>query len=726
MIKTAVFDIGRVLIGFDWKAYMNKLFAERLSASEIDMVADATFCSTYWRSLDRGEMETQEAFSAMKAGIPGYESYVMEAMDNLDACAERKDYAIPWITEMKAQGLQVLYLSNYSEFLSEKISYATDFITYMDGGVGSCEEKCAKPDDKIYHILFERYNLIPSECVFVDDNEANIETARKLGMNAVLFSDYEQARNEMNSVINAQNSYFESGDISHMFTVKELCDYAAVKYSDRKAFVQFAGSRISQEITFRELAVRVECLYAGMISEGLAGSHIAVIGETSVDWIALYIAAVSGGSVLVPLDKELDTETIARQINAADVDYIFCSDRCRAKLNDALQECRSVKGVFRLLYDDMPKGISQPDLIQIDPDKTCLIMYTSGTTGANKGVMLTNRNIMSMLHGACRLFRFSNSSLSVLPINHSYELHPHIMYGLYCGTTVYINDDMKYFIRNLVRSEAETTCVVPMILEFMARRMKKALQNSNPEMKEEIRHAIFGNLKMIICGGASLKQETVDYFESMGIKIYNGYGVTECSPVLTFNTSGLLKRNSVGRVLPTVRMRVADKDADGYGELQVSGFSVMKGYYKDPDATAEVFTEDGWFKTGDIGYIDEDNYVYIMGRKKNLIILSNGENVVPEEIEQQIYRAVSYIKECIVYAGSDAPGLNAEVYLDPEFCEKNGLETIALKKQFVQKDLNAFNASVSGYKRIYDIVVRESEFEKNTIHKIQRFKNGKK
>ncbi len=527
-------------------------------------------------------------------------------------------------------------------------------------------------------------------------------------------------------VYDYRNPYFEPGDASDMRTVKELLDYAAAKYQERNAFIQFDGNRTPREITFKELADRVECLRGGMISEGLSGAHIAVIGETSIDWITLYLATVSGCGILVPIDKELDTETIVRQIGAADVDYIFCSDRCRAKIDDALRECKSVKGVFRLSYDDMPKGTVSPGSIQIDPDKVHLILYTSGTAGENKGVMLTNRNIMSMIHGSIRLFRYPESSLSVLPVHHAYELHPHILCCMYCGTTVYINDDMKYFIGNLARSEAEMTCVVPMMLEFMVRRMKKALQSRDMVAKEEIKHDIFGNLKMITCGGAPLKQETVDFLGNIGIKIYNGYGMTECSPVLTFNPFCEMKCNSVGCVLPTVRMRVVDKNAEGHGELQVSGDSVMKGYYKDPKATAAVFTPDGWFRTGDIGYIDEDNYVYLLGRKKNLIILSNGENVAPEEIENRLCAEISYIKECIVYAGNDAPGLTAEVYLDSDFCGKNGLNNTALKKQFLQNDLNAYNAHMPGYKRIYNVVVRESELDKNALQKIKRYKNGEK
>ena len=726
MIKTVVFDIGHVLIGFDWKAYLDKMFAGRLSADEIKLVAKATFGSTYWTALDRDEIEPSEAFSAMKAKMPGYESYITETMDNLDLCAKRMDYAIPWITELKKRGFRVLYLSNCSRFLTEKISHSTDFISFMDGGVASFEEKCAKPDKKIYRILFKRFDLIPSECVFVDDTKINIEVAHKLGMNAVLFSDYEQARSEVNSVIHSQHLFYDSGDISHMLTVKELCDYAAAKYSDNTAFIQFEGKNNAREITFKELAHRVECLQAGMIAKGISGSHIAAIGETSIDWITLYLATVSGCGIFVPIDKELDSATIVKRINAADVDYIFCSDNYRAEISHVLPECKSVKGVFGLSYDDMPKGTARPDSVQTDPDETCLILYTSGTTGANKGVMLTNRNIMSMLDGTFRLIRYPESSLSVLPIHHAYELHSHILPCLYYGTMVYINDDVKYLIRNLVRSRAEMSCMVPMMLEFMVRRMKKALQSGGTDTKEELRHDIFGDLKMIVCGGAPLKQETADFIDGLGIKIHNGYGMTECSPVLALNPPGGIKPNSVGCVLPTVHMRVADVNADGYGELQVSGDSVMKGYYKDPDATAEVFTADGWFKTGDIGYIDEDEYVYIKGRKKNLIILSNGENIVPEEMEQLLHSAIPYAKECIVYASDDAPGLTAEVYLDPEFCKKNGLKTATLKKQFVQNDLNTFNAGVSGYKRIYDIVVRDSEFNKNAVQKIQRFKNGEK
>lgn len=721
MIKTIVFDIGHVLIGFDWKSYLNRLFAERLSAGEIAIVAKATFGSAYWQCLDSDAMEIQDAFNAMQLLAPGYESYVMEAMDKIDACGERKDYAIPWVEEMKARGLQVLYLSNCSKHLTEKLGSVIDFIPHMNGGVTSWEEKCVKPDEKIFRILFERFNLIPSECVFIDDTEVNIETARKLGMHAVLFLGYEQTHRIVNLIIEQQNVCLESNKIKDMHTIKEMCDYAAGKYADRNAFVQYRGNAEPLEITYKELAEKAKSLRAGLLAEGISGSHIAVIGETSIEWMILYLAVVSGCGVLVPIDKEHDPETIVKQINTADVEYIFCSDQCREKINDALPKCRSVKRVFRLAYSDMPKTNPQPEGIPVDPDKTCLIIYTSGTTGANKGVMLTNRNILTVICGCNMLMKYPQSSLSILPINHAYELHAHILLSMYFGTTVYINDDMKYVIRNLRKSNVEMICAVPMVAEFLADRMKKAMKNNITDTEEKIRYSVCGNLKMMICGGAALKQETEEFLNNIGIVVYTGYGMTECSPVLAVNPIERLKRGSVGRVLPTVRMRVADKNTDGYGELQVSGDSIMKGYYKDPESTAASFTEDGWFKTGDIGYIDKDEYVYIKGRKKNLIILSNGENVVPEEIEQHLYQTIPCIKECIVYADDCAPGLTAEVYLDPEYCLKNGIDNTAFKKQYIQECINDFNAHTSGYNRIYDIVVRESEFEKNSVQKIRRF-----
>lgn len=268
--------------------------------------------------------------------------------------------------------------------------------------------------------------------------------------------------------------------------------------------------------------------------------------------------------------------------------------------------------------------------------------------------------------------------------------------------------------------------MVPMMIEYLVRVMQKEMKGSDRDKITDIRRAVFGDLRFIISGGALIKEETVAFLDEIGISTYIGYGVTECAPVLTFNPFGRIKHGSVGRVLPTIRMRVADKNTDGCGELQVSGDNVMKGYYKDPEATAGVFTEDGWFKTGDIGCIDEDEYVYLKGRKKNLIILSNGENVVPEEIEQMLYQAIPCIRECMVYAKDGAPGLTAEVYPDPEFCLEKGLINASLKKQFIQTGINAYNANMPGYRRICDIVVRESEFEKNSVQKIRRPDTGRK
>lgn len=201
MIKTIVFDIGRVLIGFEWEDYTSKIFAGRLTDEEIDIVNKATFRSSLWNEQDIGIMEIEDIHAGMLKLAPGYEKYAQEALDRVDECVEKKEYAIPWIEEMKTRGYQVLYLSNLSDYAFVQSGHAYDFIPHMDGGILSWTVKCIKPDHRIYEILFERYHLRPDECVFIDDNKANLEVAEDLGMKTVLFDNYDQAREDLEKIL---------------------------------------------------------------------------------------------------------------------------------------------------------------------------------------------------------------------------------------------------------------------------------------------------------------------------------------------------------------------------------------------------------------------------------------------------------------------------------------------------------------------------------------------
>ena len=239
---------------------------------------------------------------------------------------------------------------------------------------------------------------------------------------------------------------------------------------------------------------------------------------------------------------------------------------------------------------------------------------------------------------------------------------------------------------------------------------------------KEVFSALGGNLRMIICGGAALSQDTIDFLSGIGIDVYNGYGITECSPVVAVNPMSEIRRGSVGHILPTMDVRIAEPDENGNGEIQLFGDNVMKGYYNADEDTGAVFTEDGWFRTGDIGHTDSDDFLYISGRLKNLIILPNGKNVFPEEIEDALMKKIPYVNECVVYADEENSGIFAICYPDMDFCKEKGFFDTDSIKEFMKADMDAFNSEMPAFKRITDFYITDKEFEKNTTHKIQRFK----
>ena len=568
--------------------------------------------------------------------------------------------------------------------------------------------------------------------------------------------------------MNPDKFYIKPEAVEGFTTVYQIMDHARRHYPNKAAYRQMETRTEESSVTFGQFAENVEALRAALWQRGCKGSHIAILGETSQEWISVYLAVVSGVGVCVPIDKELPPETMTTQLNFAEIETVFCSKGCLKKLQKVLPDCETVKtvAVMRGKGDEAVEGCENVlslsglqeegrELLRqkgrkalppvIDPDATSLIIYTSGTTGANKGVMLCNRNVMGTLRGCARLLHYPDVSFSVLPVNHSYELHAHIMSCMYCGTTVCINNDLKYLVKNLERFQPEMSCMVPMMLDLLVRKLKKQIADSGKQEQFDrmvtltkalrkahidVRRKVFaevlqplgGKLRMIICGGAALSQDTVDFLSNIGVQIYNGYGITECAPVAAVNPLSRARKFSVGHLLPTMEARIADPDENGNGEIQLRGANVMQGYFKAPEDTLKVFTKDGWFRTGDIGHIDKNNFLYISGRLKNLIILPNGKNVSPEEIEDSLQKHIPYIKECVVYADEQNSGIHAICYLDPEFRAENGLDSPELAKAFMLEDFEKFNSAMPGYKKIADFEIVDREFEKSTTHKIQRFK----
>ena len=556
--------------------------------------------------------------------------------------------------------------------------------------------------------------------------------------------------------------------IDSLQTVRDLLQYAKTKYAARIAYQQIENRSYESAITFRGIADNVDALGTALLAHGLRGKHIALLGETSIEWVTSYLAVLNGTGVVMPMDCELNPETMAKQLNFGDAEAVICSARMVRKLKAVIADCPRIRTVIMMrtteaqelpadreqlfvefLLREGRQRIKQGDSAftgaPIDPEAMSELVFTSGTTGANKGVMLCHRNIVSALQGAKRLVGYLHTSMSVLPANHTYELTCHLAAGILEGTTVYINDDLRHVMQNIGHFAPEMICMVPMMVNLIVRKVRIEAEKANltrhleygmwcsnllrkfgldfrKKFFKPITKTFGGNLTKIICGGAPLPQETIDFMDAIGVTVLNGYGITECAPLVAVNGDKLQRKGSVGKVLPTCQVRIQNPDENGNGEIQVRGGNVMLGYYKMPEDTAQVFTEDGWFRTGDLGRLDKQGFLYISGRVKNLIILSNGKNIYPEELEETLGNQISYLKESVVHTDSEGTGIYAVCYLDPEFCLANGLASAEDKHDRLMADIKKYNQRMPSFKRIADVEISDTEFEKTSTKKIRRFK----
>jgi len=544
---------------------------------------------------------------------------------------------------------------------------------------------------------------------------------------------------------------------------KELLLRSEVKYGLKHAYRELDAKRNIHNYTFIQLREDVDALGTRLLSMGLKGKHFALVGDSSYSYVVSYLAISCGVGVIVPLDKELSVYDLHKLICKSDAEVLFYSQSLEKDVLEMKTSCPEVKTFINInMYKKSEHDISILDLIEegkqeinlgndafkkmaIDPEALSSILFTSGTTGVNKGVMLSHKNILTVIHSAFSMFELADISFSVLPINHTYEFNLHILGSIYDGITICFNDSIKHVKENLVTFQPGMSLMVPMIVESLYKNIWKEAEKNN--LKKHLQYGIWfsniirkigidrrdlffkpvhqslgGNLKIIVCGGAPLRPDIVKGFDNLGISVFNGYGITECAPLISSNCTLKSVPGSVGFVIPDNKVRIADTDSDGIGEIQVQGDNVMLGYYKDPVSTRKTFTEDGWFKTGDLGYLDRKGALYITGREKNLIILANGKNVHPEELEEYILENLAYVKEVVVFAPLASDGsevmIMAEVYLDQDFLVQHGVESA---KEILRDDISKLNRRLSSYKRINDVCLREIEFEKTSTRKIKRY-----
>ena len=506
-------------------------------------------------------------------------------------------------------------------------------------------------------------------------------------------------------------------DKTKVKTLQELVAQAAAEYGD-KAFIREKNGNDDADTSFAQLYENCRRL-SSFLKERSGGEHFhaAVIGATSAAYLTAYFGTVGAGNVIVPLDAQLMGEDLCDHLCRADVSVFFYDKRFAAQLDEIKAGCPKITTYVSLQDDDSAEFTLSAVLAKyepmewepLDPKTLAAILYTSGTTGKSKGVMLAHSNLIDNAMCQDNESDPSDVLLTVLPIHHVYCFTCDILCSLRYGATVCVNDSMLRIPQNLKRFKPTIILLVPMIAETIYKKIRAASEQMPGVPVQAIAADVFGGrLKGIYSGGAYLAPELVTGYRELGIPISQGYGMTECSPRISTARWDDPSVGDVGTIVNGCEVKIVD------GEIWAKSPSVMQGYYKNPEATAETLTDDGWLMTGDLGYVDEKGHIFITGRKKNLIILSNGENVSPEELENK-FAGLDWLADVLVYAEDGV--ITAEALFSPEFVQTHSPEeAVKLFREQVEK----INKTVTSAKAIHCLRVRKVDFDRTTSKKIKR------
>ncbi len=547
--------------------------------------------------------------------------------------------------------------------------------------------------------------------------------------------------------------------------VLDLCRIIE-KHGDKIAFSYFDKQRNLLHMSYGEFGELIRRTAAGLTRAGFAGKRIALIGETSVHWLATHLAILATGGVAIPMDKELEIEVIEGFLDSVDADGILYSATFNGKFSNAMKNHKSLSLFVPIDPDEdeaarknvlpyasllemgdaaIADGFAYPPVK--NRDAMAEMLFTSGTTGTSKCVMLSQRNIFSCVTSAAETVDFTPEDVivSLLPIHHTYELAC-LLAAMTYGIHICINDSVARVLKNFKIFKPTGLVLVPLYVYTFYKRIWTEAKKTGREKKlklgiglsratravgidkrreifAEVLNSFGGNLKKIICGGAALNPRMIEFFDHLGISVYEGFGITECSPLVCVSPYYAQKYGSVGPAVPCCQVRIDGEDYNdkGYleGEIQVKGDNVMLGYYNNEKETKKVFTEDGWFRTGDVGYMDADAYVYITGRMKSVIVLENGKNVFPEEIEEYLGN-IDTIAECAVVGRQQDEVVNlvALIYPDTQkYPEGTPMEEM---QKDIEASILAMNKSLPTYKQVKKVELRDTPFEKTTSRKIKR------
>ncbi len=555
--------------------------------------------------------------------------------------------------------------------------------------------------------------------------------------------------------------------------LKDMVNTSAELYSDRKAFlVKNAPGGTYVPITYTQLKTDIDEFGTALMDLGLAGKKIAVIGENRYEWVVTYLSVVNGVGVIVPLDRELPSHEVHDLLERAEVTTIVYSSKVDSVVEEAIKGIQTIEYIIsmdtpehtgnklsmkklqragkRLLLEGQRNFVDA----EIDPEIMSSLLFTSGTTGLAKGVMLSHKNITSNVYNMSKYVDVScnDTGLSVLPMHHTYELTCHVFTCIYQGCCIAICEGLRYIVKNIAEAKATVMLGVPLIFESMHKKVWKKAEESGKAEKmrtavrisknlgkfnlrstkklfKAVHQAMGGNMRLLISGAAAIDPEVIEDFNAMGFTMFQGYGMTENSPIISVNKDRYFKAASVGFPVPGTEVKIIDQDENGVGEIICKGDSVMIGYYEDLAETKKVLI-DGWLYTGDYGYFDGDGFLYISGRKKNVIVTKNGKNIFPEEVEFYLNKS-DFINEVVVWGQEDEKSGDTVVYAEifPDYAEieeTHGKVSENELKHIIKKEIDAINERMPLYKRVKRFEIREEEFEKTTTKKIKRYAAGHK
>lgn len=541
----------------------------------------------------------------------------------------------------------------------------------------------------------------------------------------------------------------EKAPIKPFSSIREMLRMAVNEDGEKIAYKFKNPDGTVREVTYIEFHQTVEALGAALTEMGFGSSHMAIVSENRYDWIVAYLTALCSAGVFVPIDRQLTTKEKLHLLTDSESEVVFFSKQYmpwfvenKAALPnikvficfDIDEDTDGIISYKRLIADGAKLDKTAYDSLKSDENELKMLVYTSGTTGIAKGVMLSEHNLVSGVYYGLQVSRIYDTALSILPYHHTYESVCDILVNIHSHATLCINAVMRELVSDMQLYHPTNIYIVPAIAEFIYFLIMKNLKEKGklktfrkgvkisraalkigidlrPKLFAELHNLFGGKLRKIVCGGAPIRPEMGEFFNDIGIPMTGGYGITECSPLVSVNDESSNDFHTAGHRLACLQWRIDEPNEEGIGEIAVKGDVVMLGYYKMPEKTAEVI-RDGWFFTGDYGYITPDDQICITGRKKNIIVLSNGKNIYPEEIENLIMN-IDCVSEVVVRGLKNSKGdehaLEAEVYLNEEKTESE-------VKALISEAL----AELPNYKKVTKVVIRKEPFPKTTSNKIIR------